>query len=54
MKFYSTKEISCMTGINVKTIQKLIRDRLLPAIRLSGRYLVKDEDFKEFLKKRIV
>lgn len=54
MKFYSIKEISCMTGINVKTIQKLIRDRLLHAIRLSGRYLVKDEDFKEFLKKRIV
>lgn len=54
MKFYSTKEISCMTGLSVKTIQKLIRDRLLPAIRLGGRYLVKDEDFKEFLEKRVV
>ena len=54
MKFYSTKEISCMTGIGVKTIQKLIRDRHLPAIRMSGRYLVKEEDFKEFLAKRVV
>lgn len=54
MKFYSTKELSCRTGLNIKTIQKLIRERVIPAIRLGNKYLVKDEDFREFLEKRVV
>ena len=54
MKFYTTKEISCILGLSIKTVQKLIRERQLQAYRVGGRYLVSEEILKEYIKNRKV
>ena len=54
MKFYTTKEISCILGLSIKTIQKLIREKQLQAYRVGGRYLVSEETLKEYIKNRKV
>ena len=54
MKFYTTKEISCILGLSIKTIQKLIRERQLQAYRVGGRYLVSEETLKEYINNRKV
>ncbi len=54
MKYYTTKEISCILGVNVKTIQKLIREHKLEAFRISGRYLVEEKTLKEYINERKV
>lgn len=46
MKFYTTKEISCILGLSIKTIQKLIREKQLQAYRVGGRYLVSEETLR--------
>lgn len=54
MKFYTTKEISCILGLSIKTIQKLIREKQLQAYRVGGRYLVSEETLKEYINNRKV
>lgn len=54
MTFYTTKEISCILGLSIKTIQKLIRERQLQAYRVGGRYLVSEETLKEYINNRKV
>ena len=54
MTFYTTKEISCILGLSIKTIQKLIREKQLQAYRVGGRYLVSEETLKEYIKNRKV
>ena len=54
MKFYTTKEISCILGLSIKTIQKLIREKQLQASRVGGRYLVSEETLKEYINNRKV
>ena len=54
MKFYTTKEISCILGLSIKTVQKLVRERQLPAFRVGGRYLVSEDTLKEYISARKV
>ena len=54
MKYSTTKEISCILGVNVKTIQKLIREHKLVAFRISGRYLVEETSLKDYINARKV
>ena len=54
MKFYTTKEISCILGLSIKTVQKLIRERQLQAFRVGGRYLVNEDTLKEYISVRKV
>ncbi len=54
MKFYTTKEISCILGLSIKTVQKLIRERQLQAFRVDGRYLVSEDILKEYINVRKV
>ena len=54
MKYYTTKEISCILGVNVKTIQKLIREHKLVAFRISGCYLVEETSLKDYINARKV
>lgn len=54
MKFYTTKEISCILGLSIKTIQKLIREKQLQAYRVGGSYLVSEETLKEYINNRKV
>lgn len=54
MKFYMTKEISCILGLSIKTVQKLIRERQLQAFRVGGRYLVSEDILKEYINVRKV
>ena len=54
MKFYTTKEISCILGLSIKTVQKLIRERQLQAFRVGGRYLVSEDILKEYINVRKV
>lgn len=54
MKLYTTKEISCILGLSIKTVQKLVRERQLPAFRVGGRYLVSEDTLKEYINVRKV
>ena len=54
MKFYTTKEISCILGLSIKTVQKLVRERQLPAFRVGGRYIVSEDTLKEYISARKV
>lgn len=54
MKFYTTKEISCILGVNVKTIQRLIREHKLEAFRVANRYLVSESTLKEYIENKKV
>lgn len=54
MKFYTTKEISCILGLSIKTVQKLIRERQLQAFRVGSRYLVSEDILKEYINVRKV
>lgn len=54
MKYYTTKEISCILGLNVKTIQKLIQEHKLVSFRISGRYLVEETSSKDYINARLI
>ena len=54
MNYYTTKEISCILGVNVKTVQKLIREHKLSAYRISGRFLVEETSLKDYINARKV
>lgn len=54
MKYYTTKEISCILGFNIKTIQRLIREHKLKAYKMFGRYLVEEQALKEFIQEKKV
>ena len=54
MKYYTTKELSQILCLDVKTIQKLVRTKQLEAFKVSGRYIVSDVTLKDFLEKRKV
>lgn len=54
MKYYSTKEISNILGLKIKTIQKLIRSKKLKAFKLGKVYRVAEYDLKQFIENQKV
>ena len=54
MKFYTTKEISCILGLSIKTVQKLIRARQLKAYKVGGRFIVEEITLKDYINDRQV
>ena len=54
MNYYTTKEISCILGLSIKTIQKLIRTKQLQAYKVGGRFIVEENTLKEFIQNKKV
>lgn len=54
MKYYTTKEISKILGLSIKTIQKLIRTKQLKAYKVSNRLLVEQSTLKDYINARQV
>lgn len=52
MKYYTTKEISCMLALSIKTIQKLVRDKQIVAYRIGGRYLIKESELIDYIQNK--
>lgn len=54
MNYYTTKEISEILGLSIKTIQKLIRTRQLKAFKIGGRFIVEKSTLKDYIKEKQV
>ena len=54
MNYYTTKEISKILGLSIKTIQKLIRTRQLKAYKVGGRFIVEESALKDYINDRVV
>lgn len=54
MNYYTTKEISEILGLSIKTIQKLIRTRQLKAFKVGGRFIVEENTLKDYINARQV
>ncbi len=52
MKYYTTKKISCMLVLSIKTIQKLVRDKQIVAYGIGGRYLIKESDLIDYIQNK--
>lgn len=48
MKYYTTKEISKILVLSIRTIQKLIRTKRLKAYKISNRLLVEESTLKDY------
>lgn len=54
MNYYTTKEISEILGLSIKTIQKLIRIKQLKAFKVGGRFIVEENTLKDYINARQV
>ena len=54
MNYYTTKEISKILGLSIKTIQKLIRTRQLKTYKVGGRFIVEESTLKDYINDRVV
>ena len=54
MNYYTTKEISEILGLSIKTIQKLIRTKQLKAFKVGGRFIVEESTLKDYINARKV
>lgn len=54
MNYYTTKEISEILGLSIKTIQKLIRTKQLQAFKIGNRFIVEESTLKDYIKERQV
>ena len=50
-RMLTCKQISKLTRLPVRTIQRWIRKKELPAVKLRGQWLVQRSDFWEFARK---
>lgn len=51
VKYYSTKELSQMLNLHIKTVQAMIRDGRLKAIKVTKSYYVSEDDLRNYLKR---
>lgn len=49
MNYYTTKEISEILGLSIKTIQKLIRTKQLKAFKIGNRFIVEESTLKDYI-----
>ena len=49
MVFYTTKDLSNILCISVKSIQRLIRQHKIQAYRVGGRFLVEENELVRYL-----
>ena len=54
MNYYTTKEISEILGLLIKTIQKLIRTRQLKAFKVGSCFIVEESTLKDYINARQV
>jgi len=52
--FYTTDDIADMLGFHAETVREWMREGIIPAIKIRGRYRIRREDFERFLEEKKV